>query len=279
MPSYSIKQSAWLFLCSLFLLGNVTLAHAANIDESYWPVIKAAFFSDQQIKDGSDFIAIQAPITAEDASIVPITFTLNQMRKTELNISKVYLFVDANPIQLTATFHYYQKQQPIQVATRIRLEKNTFVRVIAESEDGHYFMHKVAIKTPGGGCGGGASGDEAKLRAEAGKMKLLLSQHKDANTTQLTSAEDSATFSHHIRFNIKHPMRTGFERTTQGYYAKAYHIKRLDFSSASVPILSIDVGVGISADPFFDFAVSHTLEQGVQVKALDNEAKMYDQSF
>jgi sulfur-oxidizing protein SoxY len=190
----------------------------------------------------------------------------------------VYLFVDANPIQLTATFHYYQTQQPIHVATRIRLEKNTFVRVIAESQDGHYFMHKVAIKTPGGGCGGGTSSDEAKLRAEAGKMKLVFNHHQDANTTQLNSTEDSS-FSHRIRFNIKHPMRTGFERTTQGYYAKSYHIKRLDFSSASMPILSIDVGVGISADPFFDFAVSNTLEKSVQVKALDNEAKMYEQSF
>lgn len=278
MPSRSIKHFAWLFLFCLFLLGNFSFAHAANIDEQFWPLIKEAFFSNKQVEGGSDFIAIQAPTSAEDASVVPITFTLSQERKAQLNISKVYLFVDANPIQLTATFHYYQAQQPIQVATRIRLEKNSYVRVIAESQDGRYFMHKVAIKTPGGGCGGGTTSDEAKLRADAGKMKLVFNQQKEASSMQPSANEDSAAFEHHIRFHIKHPMRTGFERTTQGYYAKAYHIKRLEFNRASTPILAIDVGVGISADPFFDIAVLPNLEQ-VQVKAIDNEAKIYEQSF
>lgn len=266
MTAHHKISCSWRLLFLLLVL-TYTNVNAKEIEDQYWPVMHEAYFSGKPIQDGSQLIKIDAPIQAEDAAIVPFAFSINDELKAKLNIQKVYVLVDANPIQLTGTFHYYQPKIPIQISTRIRLEKNTYVRVIAEGQDKQLYMHKVAIKTPGGGCGGGGASDEAKLRAEAGKMKFRVSQH-DHNKTLSD-----------LHFHIKHPMRTGFERTTQGYFAKAYHIKRLDFSDENGPMMSIDVGVGISADPYFQFASLPHVPAIIDIKALDNEGKTYQQQF
>lgn len=266
MLKHLIKFFAWLIL---FLLGTDTLlAQTHNEDNQYWPVIHEAFFSGKPVLDGSQFIHIEAPERAEDAAVVPFTFSIDQALATHFRITKVYLFVDANPIQLTAIFDYLQPQQPIAIATRIRLEKTSAVRVVAESVNGAYWMHHALIKTSGGGCGGGLTSDEAKLRAEAGKMKVMLSQPPNENTIP-----------HTLRFHIKHPMRTGFERTSQGYYAKAYYIKDLAFLLDRHEVMHATLGVGVSADPYLAFEISTLGAKQLHIHATDNEGAQYEQAI
>ncbi|MEQ1601102.1 MAG: quinoprotein dehydrogenase-associated SoxYZ-like carrier [Methylophilaceae bacterium] len=238
-------------------------AFAAVVD-SYWPAMHKAFFAGKEIADGSDFIKLEAAERAENAALVPFAFTIDYPTQTGNYISQVYVLTDANPVQLTATFHFTPEMPPV-IASRIRLEKDTYVRVIAETSSGKLYMAKIAIKTLGGGCGGGVSINETKLRAEAGRMKINVQTPQSGITNQLS-------------FNIKHPMRTGFERTVQGYYAKAYYINRLDFSLDGKPLLGMDVGVGISADPYLHFSYPQT-GKVLAVKASDNEGKAYDQQW
>ncbi len=241
--------------------------HAAPIVEN-WRVIKEAFFNEKSVltDDGKlevGHINIEAPVQAEDASLVPFSF---QVMLKQSFIARVYLFTDANPILHTATFHLLQKRHIFELATRIRLEKNSVVRVIAETDAGQLLMATVDIKTPGGGCGGGATADEAALRASAGQMKVRFNQD---------NSEASSAFS----FYIKHPMRTGFERTAQGYYAKAWYINQLTFTENNTDFLQIDVEPGISADPYFKLTQTNSFISPLIVKATDNEGKAYQQVF
>jgi sulfur-oxidizing protein SoxY len=242
----------WLCLCALVTpIG----ALAAPIVEN-WQVIHETFFNGRQVQDAGSKISIQAPAQAEDASLVPFAFEANFAPQS---IKKIYLFTDANPILHTATFLPANAQR-FSLATRIRLEKNSAVRLIAETDDGTLWMAHTDIKTPGGGCGGGGYSDEAQLRAAAGKMKLR----------KQTNAQ--------LAFNIKHAMRTGFERTPQGYYAKAWHINQLQFKADDADLLTIDVGPGISADPFFLFDAPENAHI-FSIVAKDNEGKIFQQHF
>lgn len=238
-------------------------AFSAVVD-TYWPAMQQAFFAGKEITDGSDFIKLEAAERAENAALVPFAFDIDYPTQTDNYIRRVYILTDANPVQLIATFHF-QPENRAAIATRIRLEKDTYVRVIAETSGGKFYMAKIAIKTPGGGCGGGVSSDEAKLRAEAGRMKINL---------QVSDTDKANALS----FYIKHPMRTGFERTVQGYYAKAYYINRLDFNLDGKPLLGVDVGVGLSADPYLRFSYPQTAKV-LEVKARDNEGKTYEQQW
>lgn len=250
---------------------------AAPIVE-HWQAIHEAFFNHKTVSKADNQIQIEAPTQAEDAALVPFSFKVKLNQST---LSKVLMFVDANPIMLTATFNLLTSTDNFQVETRIRLEKNSTVRVIAETQTGELFMQTVDIKTPGGGCGGGGNSDEAALRASAGKMKVrylpIISNENSSNKEFLKHTEANENV---FSFHIKHPMRTGFERTLQGYYAKAWYINRLDFIANTTPFLYIDVGPGISADPMFKLTLpanAHTLH----VNATDNEGKpfQYAESF
>lgn len=255
----------------LFLLMLVSNTEAAPMIDQ-WPVIQAAYFSQRNVTHTQSHIVLNAPQQAENAAIVPFSFLINF---DQAIIKKVYVFTDANPILLTAILTPSIPINKIAIETRIRLEKNSMVRVLVESTDGKLFMNSVAIKTPGGGCGGGAMLDEVRLRASAGKMKgrLLHAENVFLNTT----------FDRAFVLNIKHPMRTGFEHTFQGYYAKAWFIEQLDLSMNTTPYLQAQLGPGISADPYlkfyFDDYPSRSVIDGIQVKAMDNEGMMFTQHF
>lgn len=257
----NLKQVFRWFFC-LLLYGMLSPLYAAPIINQ-WESIKATYFSDQTVQDAQDNIVIEAPAQAENAAMVPFAFKVNLNAS---NISKIYVFTDANPILLTATFSLKIPQQYLEIATRIRLEKNSVVRVIAQTEDGQSLMKAVEIKTSGGGCGGGEMTDEAKLRASAGKMKmrLLKPDEKSAGSFVLS---------------IKHPMRTGFERTFQGYFAKAWFMQHVDFLIDHKPYFEALLGPGISADPYFRFNLPEQKMEVLLVEAKDNEGKIFQQVF
>lgn len=248
-----------LFILFLWVAWPVSAANVVN----QWSVIQSAFFADKTVHQQSEYIQIEAPIQAEDASVVPVSV---QVTLATSSISKVYFFTDANPILLTATFAPMSAKQQFKLATRIRLESNSHFRVVVEDNTGRVWMNDVIIKTPGGGCGGGLSSDEAILRATAGEMKIL--PHWDPPA--LLSA---------LSFYIRHPMRTGFERTTQGYYAKAWYMQHLAFHLDASPLLQVTLGPGMSANPYLRLYLDTPTPQTLSIEAKDNEGQVFNQQF
>lgn len=218
-----------------------------------WPIIAEAFFKDRPVTVPATHLSIQAPAQAEDAALVPISVHLAAGH----GIRTWYLFIDANPIMLTLTTHMPEAAQALTLATRVRLEANSKVRVIGEHADGQLSMAVVDIKTPGGGCGGAVSQDETALRANAGKIKLQ--QIEDKQTTLL---------------QINHPMRTGFERTVYGYFAKAWYLQKIEWRQAEAPLMSLQLGPGISANPYFRIAYPLDLSHSTLL-ATDNENQTF----
>lgn len=252
-------RDCWCFLILIILfLANISASAAPIVEQ--WAVIQESFFPNVKVLSASQTqISIQAPKQAENAAIVPFAFDITL---PDDKIKSVHLFTDANPILHTATFNLLRNPQRFRLATRIRLEKNSIVRVIVETVSGQHLMQTVAIKTPGGGCGGGAMTNEAKLRAEAGKMKLKWLKPEEDGTQPLVLL-------------IKHPMRTGFERTFQGYYAKAWFMEKVKIKADEQLVIDAKLGPGISADPYLKIA--HTLPNRtkVSVEITDNEGKSF----
>jgi sulfur-oxidizing protein SoxY len=218
-----------------------------------WPVIAEAFFKGRAVTQDSGQISITAPSQAEDATLVPISIQLAPAH----GFSKWYLFVDANPILLTLTTQMPDTIHSFTLSTRIRLEANSKVRVVAEQPDGTLSMAVVEVKTPGGGCGGAVGQDETTLRANAGKMKLQQSEDKQTTTLQ-----------------INHPMRTGFERTVYGYYAKAWFLQTVEWQQAGNILMALQLGPGISANPYFRMEYPIAL-QALAIQASDNEGQQF----
>ena len=255
------------FLKAVLLMALfIAMPLRAEPDTKLWPIMKEAFFAKRDMQE-ADFIKIDAPRRAESGAQVPVTYSIDNAAAKGVVISKLYAFVDANPIPLTATYHLSPGLGNFQVATRIRFETDAFVRLVGETADGKLYLASREIRAAGG-CGGTVDGDEASIRASAGKIKFKVDQPVTLNSPTA------------VTFNIKHPMRTGLQRelVSQGF-VPAFYINKVAFSYNAAPLLSIDVGVGTSEDPYFKFNFVPAALGKLDVTANDNEGKSFVQQI
>ncbi len=251
-------------LASAILLG-ASLSAVAEPDPKLWPVMKEAFFAKREMAD-VDFIKIDAPRRAESGAQVPVTYSVDNVAAKGVKIVKLYAFVDANPIPLTATYHLTDALGSFQLATRIRFETDAFVRLVGEDAAGKLYLASREIRAAGG-CGGTVDGDEAAIRASAGKIKFKVEEPVKMGAATSTT------------FNIKHPMRTGLQRelVSQGF-VPAFYINKAAFNYNGKSVLTVDVGVGTAEDPYFKFNFIPDAPGKLEVTATDNEGKSFTQA-
>ena len=245
---------AWILACS-----GMAFAEA---DPKLWSVLKEAYFEKREMAE-VDFIKVDAPRRAESGAQVPVTYSIDNAAAKGVVIKKLYAFVDANPIPLTATYNLSEGLGNFNLSTRIRFETDAFVRLVGETADGKLYLASREIRAAGG-CGGTVDGDEAQIRASAGKIKLKVDEPvKMGSATAAT-------------FNIKHPMRTGLQRdlVSQGF-VPAFYIKKTEFTYNGKPIMTVDVGVGTAEDPYFKFNFVPNAPGKLNVVATDNEGKTF----
>jgi sulfur-oxidizing protein SoxY len=234
----------------------------AEADVKLWPVVKEAFFPKRDIQE-VDFLKIEAPRRAESGAQVPVTLTYDKAATNGVDIKKLYVIVDANPIQLASTYYLTDALGGFQMATRIRMETDSFVRLIGETADGKLYMGKREIRAAGG-CGGTVDNNEAEVRAAAGKIKMNVEATKIGTPATAT-------------FNIRHVMRTGLQRdlVSQGF-VPAFYIQKVAFNYNGQPIMTVDVGVGTAEDPYMKFNFIPTAPGKLDVVATDNEGKTFN---
>lgn len=261
-----MKQFNYQFLPKLLIglsLVLVTASQAwAEPDLKLWPVVREAFFAKRDIQE-VDFIKIDAPRRAESGAQVPVTFSIDNAVAKGVVIKKLYVIVDANPIPLAATYHLTDMLGNFQLSTRIRFETDAFVHLVGETADGKLYMASRPIRAAGG-CGGTVDGDDAAIRASAGKIKLKVEEPVKIGSVTTTV------------FNIRHPMRTGLQRdlVSQGY-VPAFYINKATFTYNGKPLMTVDIGVGTSEDPYFKFNFVPDAAGKLDVTATDNEGKVF----
>jgi len=249
---------------------GLSLAFIANTyaeaDPKLWPVMKEAFFAKREMKE-VDFIKIDAPKRAESGAQVPVSYSIDNAAANGVVIKKLYAFVDANPIPLTATYHLTDALGNFQLSTRIRFETDAYVRLVGETADGQLYLASRVIRAAGG-CGGMVENNEAEIRAAAGRIKM------NVETPVKVGTPTTATF------NIKHIMRTGLQRdlVSQGY-VPAFYINKVDFVYGGKPLMTVDVGVGTAEDPYFKFSFIPATAGKLEAVATDNEGKTFSQQY
>lgn len=249
------------------MLLTISMHAFAEADPKLWPVMKEAFFEQRPMQE-VDFMKIDGPKRAESGAQVPVTYTIDSAaaKSAGVKIVKLYAFVDANPIPLTATYHLTDALGDFSLSTRIRFETDGFVRLVGEDAAGKLYLASLPIRAAGG-CGGMVSNDEAEVRAAAGKIRMKVAAPEKFGTP--TTA----------KVNIKHIMRTGLQRdlVSQGFLP-AFYIKTAKFTYDGEPIMTVDVNVGTAEDPYFQFDFVPKAPGKFELVATDNEGKTFNQS-
>jgi sulfur-oxidizing protein SoxY len=111
-------------------------------------------FGGRPIKDGGSMVKIEAPLIAENGSVVPVTVETNIPMTPQSYVKNIYIFADKNRRPMTAKFSFTPDAGQAFIGTNVRLGGTTDVRAIAEMSDGTLLMAKREVKVTVGGCGG-----------------------------------------------------------------------------------------------------------------------------
>jgi len=136
------------------ILTPMTNLFAVNFRETkpkVWEAEKSAdaikaLFGDGELKK-TDKIKFVAPKLAENGGSIPITL------KSDMDITTIALFQDANPRSATVVFSVPEGQK-VDYSFRIKMRQTALVTVVAQTKDGSLYTVGKEIDVSIGGCGG-----------------------------------------------------------------------------------------------------------------------------
>ncbi len=235
---------------------------AASADEATWTSIRPAIFGDRTIEDGAAGLDLVAPGRAEDAALVPLDIRIHAPAGGR-PVRAVTLVIDENPAPVAATFRFAEGATLFNLSTRVRVNSYSFVRVVAETDDGRLYMVKSYVKAAGG-CSAPAGKDPVEANANAGQMRFRIFDNTDRKEAQL---------------QIRHPNYSGLQMDQiTRHYTPAWFVQELRISQGDHPLFSMEGGISISEDPTFRFSFRSTGEP-VNVEARDTEGQVFRHSF
>ena len=230
----------------IFLLtstGLVVLARDKPPEPTTWNenLKELLYDEDEIILDGSDFFSLQTPYRALDAAIVPITVEFKQDQKIDKHVKSLILIVDENPSPVVSKFKFNTKTGNASLTTRIRVDKYTYVRVIAEMNDNSKYMVANYVKAAGG-CSAPSLGDIDSIMARLGKMKMKFI--KTGEKDSINKAE----------FLISHPNFSGlqFNQLTRSEIP-AHFVNSVVIKQDDEIIFEAFPDISLSEDPSFIF--------------------------
>ena len=206
------------------------------------------------------------PYRAADAAIVPISIKFRKKQNEEDFIKYITIVADENPSPIIGKFELSLKTGKPDFSTRIRIDKYTYVRAIAEMNNGEKFMVSNYVKAAGG-CSAPSLADMDTVMARLGKMKMKLIETGEVG--QLNKAQ----------FIISHPNFSGlqFNQLTRAEIP-AHFVDSIKVVQDNETILNITSDISLSEDPSFTF---HYLNTGgeLNVTVTDSQGGTYSNKW
>ena len=256
-------------ICYLALTVSViSSANANTIEPDHssipeWLVIKDLMFGDREIKDGSkDVLALYLNTKLDDSSTVPIMVNALMDQTDEMFIKTLYLVIDRNPIPTAGVFQFNPQAGKVKLETRLRFEKFSFIRAIAETNSGELYMDQRWVQVAGG-CSA-PSGKNAN-DPQIGKMRFRLDDHIRLKEPNL------------VQFQIKHPNESTLAADLEpGYDARFINKVSVQYNGKS--IMSGDINFSLSDNPIFKFYFAPQGGGVLSVRAEDTHDSVFTHS-
>ena len=223
--------------------------------------IRPGAFQDREFNENQAdaVVEIKAPYRSEEPSVVPVSIHSKIPQTAERYIKKLHIYLDKNPLPLVGIFEFTLESGKADLAMRIRVDDNTYFRVVTEMNNGDLLMSKSFIRSLGG-CSEplGASVDESLKRM--GKMKM--------NTIGDVALGEANL----MQLKISHPNITGLGASQRtGVKPPPHFIKELKISYDGKLVMSANLTFAVSQDPSFRFFFKPEKEADMVVEAVDTK--------
>jgi sulfur-oxidizing protein SoxY len=236
--------AAFLSLCASALAPADTQAPTSGA----WQTLRPQLYGKRDIGEmGDELMSVEAPASTPDPSATPVAVHFGAALTGK--VRQVRVIIDNNPSPLVTTMNLEPGMPIDEIDLRVRIDRYTSVRAIAETTDGRLEMRSTWVNASGG-CStppspaqGGALG-EIRLRAS-----------NDARALQIS---------------IRHPNNSGFQVDPRtGDLIPPHFVSKLRLLAAGRPLLDADTGISLSENPSVRIASSEPLKGPMTVEASD----------
>jgi sulfur-oxidizing protein SoxY len=98
-------------------------------------------------------VTLDMPTMAEDGRYVPVVIESELPMAADQYVKSVFLIVDHNPDPLVSAFHFTPALGPVNLQTRIKMKRTSWIRAIAETSNGELWADYLKVETTLNGCG------------------------------------------------------------------------------------------------------------------------------
>jgi sulfur-oxidizing protein SoxY len=242
---------------------GVVSADSAEPVETTWRSIAPDIFPDKVVGAADGLVALTAPTRAEDAALVPLTVSLTLPPGDTRSFKAVTVVIDENPAPMAGRFSFGAGQKDFALSLRARVNSYSYVRAVAETDDGALHMARAFVKAAGG-CSAPATKDTADSIAHLGDIRFRSFGETGRNEAQV---------------QIRHPNFSGLQmdEATRGY-TPAWFVREVQITQGGHLLLGMEGGISISEDPTFRFTY-HPSTEPVTVRGEDTEGKVFTRTF
>jgi len=235
-----------LALVFLLVLASPFVALAADAPPDpatvdVWLKMRTMLFGSRSITlDHGNVVTLRVPARAQDAAIVPVSISTHLAQTPERYVRKLYLLIDANPSPLGAMFTFSPQSGRADIDTRVRVEDYTWMRAVAELNDGSLYMDQRYVKAAGGCSAPYGTAPDFDAYQPRARLKMEASvAPREPVLAQLM---------------IQHPNSSGLakDQMTQ-LFIPAYFVRTVEVTYADQPIMTAEVDFTISENPNFRF--------------------------
>lgn len=256
----SIRWFTALALCAA--ISATVSANAADLDENpYWTQLKPLLFGDREIRGhATEVLQVFVTQRADDAAFVPVMIRTHVNQTPERYIKYVYLIIDENPSPFGVKFTMTPESGRADVETRVRMERSSAIRAVAEMNDGSLWMDS-AMVFGSGGCSAPISGGEAD--PSLGKMRLKVED-------EFSTAGEPVQ----AQLMIRHPQITGMSTNV---VLEPHFVRQVNVYYADRLVMSADVDFTISENPLFRFYFRPDGDGDLRAEIVDSSELRFEQ--
>ena len=250
-------------LLSLLLAMIALPLKADTTDTPEWQALKVTHFGDRPIRENAtDLMELEAPFRAEDAAIVPISVRAKQPQTADAYIQNIHIIIDRNPMPYSANFHLSPTLGTVDIATRVRIDRYTHIRAIAEMNDGSLHMVAEYVRASGG-CSAPAMKDAEAAIARLGQMQMRMRQPTIGQPMQ-------------AQVIISHPNYSGLQFDQQRRtYIPPHFVKTIDITFNGEALIKFEAGISVSEDPSLRFVFTPETSGVLKATAEDSKQAIF----
>jgi sulfur-oxidizing protein SoxY len=247
---------AWLLLSlcgSAFALGD-----AQTPSSGAWEYLQRQFYPDRDIGllDES-YMSLETPANTPDPAATPLTLRFGDAAVG--HIKQIRVIIDNNPSPLAATFDVASGARVAEIGMRIRVDRFTSVRAIAETTDGKFEMRSAWVNASGG-CSAPPSPSAAGTLGEI----------------RFRPSPDTKS----MLISIRHPNNSGFQIDPRsGEPIPSHYVSHMRFSTDGKTLLEADTGISLSENPTLRIASDQPLPAPIVVDIVDSEDAHFHASW